>query len=87
MKLVFGVLALSMLTGCATGTWDTHVKTGCVWSCAEWNERLRKGDLPPEGTANGSAFGGTTIVTSRGNFTVVPNYSTGGVSGVIRSGR
>jgi hypothetical protein len=44
MKIILAVLVLT-LSGCST--YGTHVRTGCVWSCAEWSERLAEIDSDP----------------------------------------
>lgn len=40
MKLVL-VLSILLLSGCST--YGTHVRTGCVWSCDEWQQKLAEG--------------------------------------------
>jgi hypothetical protein len=75
MKTVLAILALVTLSGCST--YSTHLKTGCVWSCAEWERRLAQGDNTVAASGMGSSSGGITAHTYN-----LPNAS----YMVIRSG-
>lgn len=52
------VLSLFALTGCST--YNTHLKTGCIWSCDQWKDY-------EYGTTSGTAgySGNSTGVTAR----------------------
>jgi hypothetical protein len=74
MKTIIAILALATLSGCST--YSTHLKTGCVWSCAEWEKRLAEGQSNYSG-GGASSSGGITSHTYN-----LPNAS----YMVIRSG-
>ena len=74
MKSIIAILALATLSGCST--YSTHLKTGCVWSCAEWEKRLAEGQSNYSG-GGVSSSGGITSHTYN-----LPNAS----YMVIRSG-
>jgi hypothetical protein len=76
MKTVIAVLALAALSGCST--YNTHLKTGCIWSCAEWEQRLAQN--PGGGATSGSSYTPSTGITSTQVFLPNAGYS------VIRSG-
>jgi hypothetical protein len=52
MKTVLAVLALATLSGCST--YSTHLRTGCVWSCTEWTQRLAEIDSDPNYYVSGA---------------------------------
>jgi hypothetical protein len=72
MKTVLAFLVLT-LSGCST--YGTHLKTGCVWSCAELEKSLAQGS--PNLSSGGSSSSGIT-----GHTYNLPNAS----YMVIRSG-
>ena len=45
------IISAILLTGCST--YSTHLRTGCVWSCAEWEQRLAEIDKNPNYYTNG----------------------------------
>jgi len=59
MKLVLA-LSILLLSGCST--YGTHLKTGCVWSCAEWEKRLAEGQ-PNYGGGSVAGSSGMTAQT------------------------
>jgi hypothetical protein len=69
------VLALSVLLLSGCSTYSTHLKTGCVWSCAELEKSLAQGQ--PNYSSAGSSSSGIT-----GHTYNLPNAS----YMVIRSG-
>jgi uncharacterized lipoprotein YmbA len=75
MKSIIAIVALMVLSGCST--YSTHLKTGCVWSCAEWEKRLAQGDNTVTVSGMGSSSGGISAHTYN-----LPNAS----YMVIRSG-
>jgi len=36
------ILIAVLMTGCANSNYSTHLKTGCIWSCDEWEQHLKK---------------------------------------------
>jgi hypothetical protein len=76
MKALIAILALTTLSGCAS--YNTHLKTGCVWSCAEWEQRLAEN--PTMGATSGSSYTPSSGITSTQVFLPNAGYS------VIRSG-
>lgn len=81
MKTTILTVLAMFLTGCST--YSTHLKTGCVWSCAEWEQRLANQGPVYYGGPSMPSPSASTIITPGGNYVVIPNYSTGGVSAVI----
>jgi hypothetical protein len=73
MKLAL-VLSILLLSGCST--YGTHVRTGCVWSCAEWQQKLA------EGQTNYASGTGATSPGQTAHTYNLPNAS----YMVIRSG-
>jgi hypothetical protein len=71
MKRIIGVLAVLALTGCST--YQTHLRTGCIWSCDKWDNYT-----PTVGANTGTA---TTQYQSAQTYNL-PNAS----YMVIRSG-
>lgn len=79
-SLLLGALALA-LTGCST--MDTHLKTGCIWTCSEWQQRLAENPnmrTPGVGNPNISYStvsipSGTYSISTMGNSTVVNQIS------------
>ena len=76
MKALIAILALTTLSGCAS--YNTHLKTGCVWSCAEWEQRLAQN--PGVGSTSGSTYTPSKGISSTQVFLPSGGYS------VIRSG-
>jgi uncharacterized protein YceK len=76
MKLILAIVVLITMSGCAS--YNTHLKTGCVWSCAEWEQRLAQN--PGAGATSGS-----TYIPSKGISSTQVFLPSGGYS-VIRSG-
>jgi len=64
MKSIIAVIALATLSGCST--YGTHQRTGCVWSCAEWEKRLAEIDSNPNyyTTGPGSVYAGSGAAPS-----------------------
>lgn len=58
MKSIIAIVALTALSGCST--YSTHLKTGCVWSCAEWERRLAEGQSNYSGGGVSSSGGITS---------------------------
>ena len=76
MKSIIAILALISLSGCST--YSTHLRTGCVWSCAEWEQRLAQDQSNySSGSGQSSSSGGISAHTYN-----LPNAS----YMVIRSG-
>lgn len=97
MNAALAIFSIALLAGCSTVSPDHCVyiwggdipKTqrtpeNCRYGYSHWDRSGQGG-----GTASGASAGSLprTIVTTGGNFTVVPNYSTGGVSAVIQTSR
>lgn len=81
MKIILAVLALTMLSGCST--YSTHLRTGCVWSCAEWEKRLSEIDNNPNyypsgsvGTANSGGMSAQTFNLPNASYMVIRSGST-----------
>lgn len=77
MKTLIAMLALATLSGCST--YNTHLKTGCVWSCAEWTGRLAANPINSS-SASSSGYTPSTGISSTQVFTPQGGYS------IIRSG-
>lgn len=75
MKSIIAILALISMSGCST--YSTHLRTGCVWSCAEWEKRLAEDQSNFAVSGSGSSGPGITAHTYN-----LPNAS----YMVIRSG-
>lgn len=73
MKLLVTVTAI-MLSGCST---MMCVGTG---TCVD-------GDMRYDPTVKGSATTPSTVILPSGTYVIVPNYSTGGISAVIKTSR
>lgn len=75
MKTILAVLALTMLSGCST--YSTHLRTGCVWSCAEWEKRLAEIDRDPNyyTTGPGAAYIGPIPSGARGGNISAHTYN------------
>jgi hypothetical protein len=71
MKLVLAIIAVTMISGCAS--YNTHLRTGCIWSCDKWDNYT-----PTVGANTGTA---TTQYQSAQTYNL-PNAS----YMVIRSG-
>ena len=93
---LIAIIAVVTLTGCASVSPDHCVylwggdipkelrtKENCRYGYSHWDR---------SGTGGGTSSGANpnlprTIITSGGNFAVIPNYSSGGVSAVIQTSR
>ena len=75
MKTVLALLVLT-LSGCST--YSTHLKTGCIWSCAEWQQRLAEGqpNYSGSGVSSTSGIRAQQIFTPQGGFMVIQSGST-----------
>jgi hypothetical protein len=83
MKTLAVLVAALTLSGCST--YQTHLKTGCVWSCAEWQNRESQATAYTSGysqynpgiTASQVILpsGGYMVIRS-GNLTTVTQTST-----------
>ena len=75
MKLAL-VLSILLLSGCST--YGTHVRTGCVWSCAEWEQRLAEGQPNYSGgaVASGSGMTAHTYNLPNGSYMAIRSGST-----------
>jgi hypothetical protein len=79
MKLVLAVIAVTMMSGCAS--YQRNWQTGCLWDCAKWDEWREQGQL-----ANTGAIANTytpskgttaqTYITPQGGFQVIRSGST-----------
>jgi len=76
MKLILAIVVIITMSGCAS--YNTHLKTGCVWSCGEWEQRLAEN--PTMGATSGSSYTPSTGISSTQVFLPSGGYS------VIRSG-
>ena len=65
--LLLGTLAL-FLSGCST--MDTHLKTGCIWTCAEWAERLAEDPNTPTPGVGNVNFSYQTVATPGGTYSI-----------------
>ena len=76
MKSIIAILALMVLSGCST--YSTHLKTGCVWSCAEWERRLAEGQTNYTGSGVNSSSGITahTYNLPNASYMVIRSGST-----------
>jgi hypothetical protein len=86
MKAVIAVLALATLSGCST--YNTHLKTGCVWTCAEWEQRLAQNPSAASGSGGYSPSTGissTQVFTPYGGYSVIQSGSTISVIQTSRS--
>lgn len=80
MKTLTLTLAF-LVTGCST--MDTHLKTGCIWTCAEWAERLAENPhMATSGVGNiNSSYqtvstpGGVYSISTIGNSTSISQIS------------
>jgi hypothetical protein len=86
MKSIIAILALATLSGCST--YSTHLKTGCLWSCAEWEKRLAQGDNTVAVSGMGSSGGGISAHTYNlpgASYMVIRSGSTTSVIQTSRS--
>lgn len=94
MKLKLACLAVILLQGCSTISPEhcVYVWGGDIPKEKRTAENCRHGyshwDVSGSGTASGARPDlPRSITTSGGNFAVIPNYSSGGVSAVIQTSR
>ena len=74
MKKLLAIISLQALTGCST---MMCLGTGtCVDGAGSYNPTVR-----------GGAFTPSTVSLPLGNYIIVPNYSSGGISAVIQTSR
>lgn len=86
MKTVIAILALATLSGCST--YNTHLKTGCLWSCAEIERQMAEGQ--PNYTGSGTAaytpgITGHTYNLPNASYMVIRSGSTTSVIQTSRS--
>jgi hypothetical protein len=84
MKTIIAILALATLSGCSTYT--THVRTGCVWSCAEWSKRLAEIDSDPNYYVSGPGSVGLPGVSGHSGISAHTYNLPGGSYMAITSG-
>jgi hypothetical protein len=85
MKIILAILTLVTLSGCST--YSTHLKTGCVWSCAEWEKRLAEGQSAYSGSgvaSSSSGIVGHTYNLPNASYMVI---SSGSTTSVIQTSR
>ena len=87
MKLIIAIIALATLSGCST--YGTHLKTGCVWSCAEWEQRMAQGQSNYSGSIANTYVPSGTVT---GHTYNLPNASymvirSGSTTSVIQTGK
>lgn len=75
MKTIIAILALAALSGCST--YGTHVRTGCVWSCAEWEKRMSEGTaVYTDGATASSGMTAQTYNLPNASYMVIRSGST-----------
>jgi hypothetical protein len=88
MKTLIAVLALISLSGCAS--YSTHLRTGCIFECAKWEQWERDGQLA---TASGpvantytpnTGISGRTYITPVGGYQAIRSGSTTTVTRVSK---
>ena len=72
MKIVLAILVLT-LSGCAS--YNTHLRTGCIWSCDQWKdyEYTPTTDTGTKGTVYQSS---RTYITPAGTYMAIRSGST-----------
>lgn len=85
MKKAILIIALATLSGCST--YNTHLKTGCIWSCAEIERQMAEGQV---NTYSGSSSSYSPGIT--GHTYNLPNASymvirSGSTTSVIQTSR
>lgn len=83
MKTVITVLALSMLTGCAS--LSTHLRTGCVWSCADAAHTVVTSTVVSSGTTVNTGITAHTYHLPSASYLVIRSGSTTSVIQTSRS--
>ena len=68
MKSLIAVAVLVTLSGCST--YQTHLKTGCIWSCAEWTQRLAENPNMRTSGVGSVSTAYSTVQTDQGGFAV-----------------
>jgi hypothetical protein len=76
MKTIIAIVALTALSGCST--YSTHLKTGCVWSCAEWEKTLADGNTMqvPGRAVSSSGITAETYNLPNASYMVIRSGST-----------
>ena len=80
------LISVLLLSGCST--YNTHLKTGCVWTCAEWEQRLAQNPSAASGSGGYSPSSGissTQVFTPYGGYSVISSGSTISVIQTSRS--
>jgi hypothetical protein len=76
MKIILAVLVLT-LSGCAS--YNTHLRTGCIWSCDSWSNQdqlaITGGDIPNTYTPS-AGITSQTYITPVGSYQVIRSGST-----------
>ena len=85
MKTIIAILTLVTLSGC--GTYSTHLKTGCVWSCAEWEKTLASGQTMqvPGRAVSSSGITAETYNLPNASYMMIRSGSTTSVIQTSRS--
>lgn len=88
MKHTLTVIALLMMTGCST--YQTHLRTGCIWSCAQWEQWEREGQLAsgsgtiPNTYQPSGGISARTYITPVGSYQAIRSGSTTTITRVAR---
>ena len=88
MKLVLAIIAVTMMSGCAS--YNTHLRTGCIWSCDKWEQWEKDGQLANTGgpVANtytpNKGITAQTYITPQGGFQVIRSGSTTTINRISR---
>ena len=87
MKLVLAIIAVTMMSGCAS--YNTHLKTGCIWSCAQWEQWEKDGQLANTGAITNTytpnkGITAQTYITPQGGFQVIRSGSTTTINRISR---
>ena len=80
------LISVLLLSGCST--YNTHLKTGCIWTCAEWEQRIAQNPGAASGSGGYSPSSGissTQVFTPYGGYSVIQSGSTISVIQTSRS--
>jgi hypothetical protein len=81
------LISVLLLSGCST--YSTHLKTGCIWTCAEWEQRLAENPSASSGSSYtpSSGISSTQVFLPSGGYSVIRSGSTMSVIQTSRSRR
>lgn len=86
MKLILALVAITALSGCAS--YNTHLKTGCIFECAQWEKYLaERGPINPNGPVASTSQGisSTQVYLPNAGYNIIRSGSTVTVTQTSRS--